>query len=188
MNNQGNANIGGNENNENLNHDIPQHLLEHIPWPRDVSFRMTDRQLELVYITWAAARMHVRQQVYRPDLPFAPNPLPPVWPEELCVKMVLWIAREHRMFEMEGSEVRISADRLRMDEEERRNWEGPVGAEEVDGASVDSGIGVVEIKVQLRSLSIESADDARNNVDGAEAGSLTGLRQAMLSWTASMRP
>lgn len=54
---------------------------------------------------WAAARMRVRQQVYRPDLPFAPNPLPPVWPEELRAMMVLWIARERRMFEMEMREL-----------------------------------------------------------------------------------
>jgi hypothetical protein len=58
-----------------------------------------------MYDTWAAARMRVRQWVYRPNLPLAPNPLPPVWPDELHAMMVLWVARERRMFELEMREL-----------------------------------------------------------------------------------
>ncbi|KAG1796528.1 hypothetical protein EV424DRAFT_1353082 [Suillus variegatus] len=109
MNGHDNANIrdgdGDGERNENPNHRIPRRLLEYIPRPQEVSFRMNDRQLELMYITWAAARMRVRQQVYRPDLPFAPNPEPPVWRDEVHAMMVLWIVRERRMFEMEMREL-----------------------------------------------------------------------------------
>ncbi|KAG2108991.1 uncharacterized protein F5147DRAFT_652569 [Suillus discolor] len=110
MNNYNNANPRGDENenehqNRNGNHHIPQHLLEHIPRPRDVVFRLTDRQLELMYITWAAARMRVCQQVYHPDLPLHPNPLSPVWPDERRAMMTLWIARERQMFEMEMREL-----------------------------------------------------------------------------------
>lgn len=58
-----------------------------------------------MYFTWAIARTRVRQLVYRPDLPFPPNPLPPVWQDEVRAMMVLWIARERRMFEMEMREL-----------------------------------------------------------------------------------
>lgn len=49
--------------------------------------------------------MRVRQQVYRPEVLFLPNPLPPLWPDEVRAMMVLWIARERRMFEMEIREL-----------------------------------------------------------------------------------
>jgi hypothetical protein len=58
-----------------------------------------------MYITWDAARNRVRQQLYHPDLPFDPYPLPPVWPEETRAMMILWIARERRIFEMELEEL-----------------------------------------------------------------------------------
>lgn len=60
---------------------------------------------ELLYVTWAGARMRVRQQVYQPDLPLLPHPPPPNWSDEVRAMMVLWIARERRMFEMEIREL-----------------------------------------------------------------------------------
>jgi len=60
---------------------------------------------EFVYVTWAAARNRVRQQLYNPNLPLQPNPRPPVWSEEARAMMVLWIARERRIFEMEMREL-----------------------------------------------------------------------------------
>lgn len=60
---------------------------------------------EWMYITWDAARNRVRQQLYHPDLPFDPYPLPPVWPEETRAMMILWVARERRIFEMEMEEL-----------------------------------------------------------------------------------
>jgi hypothetical protein len=58
-----------------------------------------------MYITWAAARRRVHQQLYQPALPIPPYPLPPFLPEEARAMMVLWIARERRMFEMEIREL-----------------------------------------------------------------------------------
>ncbi|KAG1758203.1 hypothetical protein EDD22DRAFT_850213 [Suillus occidentalis] len=60
---------------------------------------------EWMYITWDAAQNCVRQQLYHPDLPFDPYPLPPVWPEETWAMMILWVARERRIFEMEMEEL-----------------------------------------------------------------------------------
>ncbi|KAG1726358.1 uncharacterized protein EDB91DRAFT_1086809 [Suillus paluster] len=60
---------------------------------------------ELMYVTWAAARIRVCQQVYEPTLPLPPYPLPPVWEDKMRAMMVLWIARERRMFEMEMQEL-----------------------------------------------------------------------------------
>ncbi|KAG1893647.1 uncharacterized protein F5891DRAFT_985704 [Suillus fuscotomentosus] len=60
---------------------------------------------EFMYVSWAAARTRVRQQVYHPDLPFVPYPPAPVWPENTWAMMVLWIARERRMFELEMLEL-----------------------------------------------------------------------------------
>ncbi|KAG1794467.1 uncharacterized protein HD556DRAFT_1443034 [Suillus plorans] len=102
MNNNNNVNANGGDGDQN--HEIPQHLLQHIPRPREVVFRLTRDQLELMYNTWAVARRHVRQLVYQPELPFPPYPLPPVWPDDLRAMMVLWVAREWRMFEMEMAE------------------------------------------------------------------------------------
>ncbi|KAG1871055.1 hypothetical protein C8R48DRAFT_770649 [Suillus tomentosus] len=101
MNNQADANEGVG----NLNENIPQHLLQQAPRPRDVTFTMTRGQLELMYVTWAAARMRIRQQIYEPNLPLPLYPLPPVWQDEVRAMMVLWIARERRMFEMEMQEL-----------------------------------------------------------------------------------
>jgi hypothetical protein len=60
---------------------------------------------ELMYITWVAARRRVRQLIYQPGLPFPGYPLPPVWLDDVRAMMVLWIARERRMFEMEMIEL-----------------------------------------------------------------------------------
>lgn len=58
-----------------------------------------------MYVTWATARMRVRQYLYEPGLPLAPYPLPPMWEDEVRAMMVLWIARERRIFEMEIQEL-----------------------------------------------------------------------------------
>ncbi|KAG1775747.1 hypothetical protein EV702DRAFT_1198940 [Suillus placidus] len=55
---------------------------------------MSGRQLELMFVAWAAARNLMRQRVYQPDLPFPVYPPPPVWPDEVRAMMILWIARE----------------------------------------------------------------------------------------------
>ncbi|KAG1902396.1 uncharacterized protein F5891DRAFT_1186504 [Suillus fuscotomentosus] len=96
MNDNNNANGAGNH-----NHEIPRYLLQHAPRPREVSFTLMERQQESMYIVWAAVRGRVRQQVYYPGLPFPPYPLPLVWPDDIRAMMVLWVARERRMFEME---------------------------------------------------------------------------------------
>jgi hypothetical protein len=49
--------------------------------------------------------MRVRQQLYHPDLPLIPHPPPPFWSEEARAMLVLWIARERRVFEMEMVEL-----------------------------------------------------------------------------------
>ncbi|KAG1800064.1 hypothetical protein EV424DRAFT_1545831 [Suillus variegatus] len=95
----------GRNGNRNEDNQIPQQLLRHAPRPRDVSFRVSDVHLELLYVTWAGARMRVRQQVYQPDLPLLPHPPPPNWSDKVRAMMVLWIARERRMFEMEIREL-----------------------------------------------------------------------------------
>ncbi|KAG1748884.1 uncharacterized protein EDB91DRAFT_1079019 [Suillus paluster] len=43
--------------------------------------------------------------VYEPALPLPPYPLLLVWEDEMRVMMVLWIARERQMFEMEMQEL-----------------------------------------------------------------------------------
>jgi hypothetical protein len=65
----------------------------------------TDMLKELMLVTWAAARNRVRQRVYQPNLPFPPCPLPPAWTNDVRAMMILWIARERRMFEMEMAEL-----------------------------------------------------------------------------------
>jgi hypothetical protein len=60
---------------------------------------------EMLYVTWAAARMRVRQELYEPNLPIPHYPLPPAWPDEMRAMIVLWIARERRVFEMEMREL-----------------------------------------------------------------------------------
>jgi hypothetical protein len=59
----------------------------------------------MLYTTWAAARMRVRQELYEPNLPILHYPLPPAWPDETRAMIVLWIARERRVFEMEMREL-----------------------------------------------------------------------------------
>ncbi|KAG1817917.1 uncharacterized protein BJ212DRAFT_1479744 [Suillus subaureus] len=106
-----NSDVDGGVRNQNgdqdqdRDHQIPGHLLQLAPRPRNVTFTMSGRQVELMYITWAAARNRVRQQLYNPNLPFQPYPLPPVWSDEMRAMMVLWIARERRIFEMEIEEL-----------------------------------------------------------------------------------
>ncbi|KAG2105175.1 hypothetical protein BD769DRAFT_1393333 [Suillus cothurnatus] len=116
------ANEGIRDQNEdgNQDHQIHEHFLQLTPRPRDVTFTVPERQIvsndsfsihnsnflkEFVYVTWAAARNRVRQQLYNPNLPLQPNPRPPVWSEEARAMMVLWIARERRIFEMEMREL-----------------------------------------------------------------------------------
>ncbi|KAG2117615.1 hypothetical protein DEU56DRAFT_761352 [Suillus clintonianus] len=99
---------GGNRNGDgdgDQNHQIPQQFLQHAPRPRSVTFTMTRTNLELIYVTWAAARARVDQELYRPHLPFQPVPLPPYWSDEDRAMMVLWVARERRVFEMEMREL-----------------------------------------------------------------------------------
>ncbi|KAG1879947.1 uncharacterized protein F5891DRAFT_991489 [Suillus fuscotomentosus] len=200
MNNDGNANVGGDRNanvggdrnadvrgEENGNENqLPQHLFQHMPRPREVIFAMSERQIELMYVTWAAARMRVRQRVYRPEVPFIPNPLPPLWPDEVRAMMVLWIARERRMFEMEVRELeyllglrytRAPEDKFGVDSFGRsaktrsqdRNYLGilrdmfvrqPVGGAEVHGASAESSVGVVEVKVSEGQLNTRETETA----------------------------
>ncbi|KAG1719444.1 hypothetical protein EDD22DRAFT_854955 [Suillus occidentalis] len=107
MNNYVNANREGRnqDGDRDQNNQIPRHLLQHTPRPRDVVFTLTAGQLEMLYVTWAAARMQVRQELYEPALPIPPYPLPPAWPDEMRAMMVLWIARERRLFEMEMREL-----------------------------------------------------------------------------------
>ncbi|KAG1754668.1 hypothetical protein EDD22DRAFT_957431 [Suillus occidentalis] len=109
MNNNNNANGGAanqdRDRDRDRDHQIPAHLLQHAPRPRSVTFTISVMQLEYLYVTWAAARNRVHQQLYQPDLPFQPYPLPPVWPDETRAMMVLWIARERRIFEMEMEEL-----------------------------------------------------------------------------------
>jgi hypothetical protein len=86
------------------NQQIPQCVLYHIPRPQIISFTMNNRQL---VSNWDAseskhaAQIHVRQQLYHPDLPLLRCPLLPAWSDEAHAMMVLWIARERRVFEME---------------------------------------------------------------------------------------
>jgi hypothetical protein len=57
-----------------------------------------------MYATWAVARARVHQQLYHPEQPFPVCLQPPIWGEEVRAMMILWIARERRMFEMEMQE------------------------------------------------------------------------------------
>jgi len=56
-------------------------------------------------VTWAIAHARVRQQLYHPEQPFAPFLQPPLWGEEMRAMMLLWIARERRLFEREMREI-----------------------------------------------------------------------------------
>ncbi|KAG1848143.1 hypothetical protein C8R48DRAFT_677347 [Suillus tomentosus] len=108
MNNNANANEVGNRDGDrhgNQGHQIPEHLLRVAPRPRDVMFTLSERQLEMLYVRWDAARIRVHQQIYNPHLPFQPYPLPPAWSEEVRAMMILWVARERRMFELEMQEL-----------------------------------------------------------------------------------
>ncbi|KAG1794744.1 hypothetical protein EV424DRAFT_1350977 [Suillus variegatus] len=108
MNNNANANEVGNRGGDghgNQGHQIPEHLLRVAPRPRDVMFTLSERQLEMLYVRWDAARIRVHQQIYNPHLPFQPYPLPPAWSEEARAMMILWVARERRMFELEMQEL-----------------------------------------------------------------------------------
>jgi hypothetical protein len=60
---------------------------------------------KIIYTTWAAAQIRVRQQLYHPDLPLLRCPLPPALSDEARAMIVLWIARERRVFEMEMREL-----------------------------------------------------------------------------------
>ncbi|KAG1798518.1 uncharacterized protein HD556DRAFT_1305981 [Suillus plorans] len=73
--------------------------------PREVSFTIPEEQLEIIYETWAIARARVRQQVYQQERPSAPFPRPPLWREEMRAMIILWIARERRLFEREMREI-----------------------------------------------------------------------------------
>ncbi|KAG1906723.1 uncharacterized protein F5891DRAFT_975465 [Suillus fuscotomentosus] len=105
--NGGDSNQNGGDGNQNGNrdHQIPERDLQIIPRPRNVQFTLTEGQHELMYVTWAGARLRVRQQLYHPDLPIQPHPQPPHWSEETRAMLVLWIARERRIFEMEMREL-----------------------------------------------------------------------------------
>ncbi|KAG1893251.1 uncharacterized protein F5891DRAFT_1207720 [Suillus fuscotomentosus] len=101
----GNQNGGDGNQNGNRDHQIPERDLQIIPRPRNVQFTLTEGQHELMYVTWAGARLRVRQQLYHPDLPIQPHPQPLHWSEEMRAMLVLWIARERRIFEMEMREL-----------------------------------------------------------------------------------
>ncbi|KAG1771736.1 hypothetical protein EDD22DRAFT_947746 [Suillus occidentalis] len=108
MNNNAGVNGGADltrERERERDHQIPGHLLQLAPRPRNIMFTMSDRQLELMYTTWAAARDRVRQQIYHPEVPFQPYPPPPMWTDEMRAMMILWIARERRIFEREIEEL-----------------------------------------------------------------------------------
>jgi hypothetical protein len=57
-----------------------------------------------MYATWAIACARVHQQLYHPEQPFLVCPQPPILGEEVHAMMILWIARERQMFEMEMQE------------------------------------------------------------------------------------
>lgn len=59
----------------------------------------------MLYLTWAIAHARVRQQFYHPEQPVEPCPRPPLWGEEMQAMLVLWIARERRLFESEMKEI-----------------------------------------------------------------------------------
>ncbi|KAG1908161.1 uncharacterized protein F5891DRAFT_1179680 [Suillus fuscotomentosus] len=100
MNNNANANA-----NEGAGNQIPQEFLQLVPRPRDITFRLIERQLELMYVTWANARVRIHQEIYRPELPLQPCLQPPVWTEPTRAMVVLWIARERQIFELEMEEM-----------------------------------------------------------------------------------
>ncbi|KAG1759630.1 hypothetical protein EDD22DRAFT_849115 [Suillus occidentalis] len=99
VNGNGNGNRAGNQ-----DRNYQNQYFNRLPNPRDVSFIMPDAQLEFFYATWAIAHVRVRQQLYNPEQAFAPFPRPPHWGEEVRAMMVLWIARERRLFELEMRE------------------------------------------------------------------------------------
>ncbi|KAG2139106.1 uncharacterized protein EDB93DRAFT_1106210 [Suillus bovinus] len=100
MNNSNYANANG-----EIAYKIPQHLLQHTPRPREVVFVLTGNQLELMYNTWVVVRRRVCQRIYQPELPFPPYPPHPVWSDEAQSMMILWVARERHMFELEMAEL-----------------------------------------------------------------------------------
>lgn len=96
-----------------------QHL-NHLPNPRNISFTIPDQQMvsevmhsnnnllilqDILHATSVIARSRVRQQLYHPEQQFAPCPRPPLWDEEMRAMMILWIARERRLFEWEMREM-----------------------------------------------------------------------------------
>jgi hypothetical protein len=60
---------------------------------------------QLMYVTLAGARIRVRQELYHPEVPLQPRPQAPVLSEVTRAMIVLWIARERRVFEMEMQEL-----------------------------------------------------------------------------------
>ncbi|KAG1894574.1 uncharacterized protein F5891DRAFT_984950 [Suillus fuscotomentosus] len=104
MNNHADANRGVGNQNANES-QIDPHILRLIPRPRDVTFRLTEEQLQLMYFTWAGARICMRQELYQPEVPLQPRPQPLVLSEVMRAMIVVWIAREHRIYEMEMQEL-----------------------------------------------------------------------------------
>ncbi|KAG1869744.1 hypothetical protein C8R48DRAFT_670986 [Suillus tomentosus] len=85
--------------------NVHPRLLQLIPRPRDVTFTLTEEQLQLMYFTWASAQIRMHQEVYRPEVLLQLHPQPPVLSEVMCAMIVLWIARENQIFEMEMQEL-----------------------------------------------------------------------------------
>ncbi|KIK35387.1 hypothetical protein CY34DRAFT_17046 [Suillus luteus UH-Slu-Lm8-n1] len=87
------------------NNAIQRQYLDRAPNPRNILFTFPEQQLEILYATLAIARARVRQQVYHTEQPPIPCPQPPLWDEEARTMMVLWIARDRRLFEWEMREM-----------------------------------------------------------------------------------
>jgi len=95
----------GNERENNGVQDQNNQHLNHLPNPRNISFTIPDQQMDILHATSVIARSRVRQQLYHPEQQFAPCPRPPLWDEEMRAMMILWIARERRLFEWEMREM-----------------------------------------------------------------------------------